>query len=176
MRDRLPASSPASSPSASATYEPENKQEQERADCGVDDRRDNAGSEVEAELGQQPVADECTDDSDDNIADDPEPGALHDLAGQPSGSEAHYQDDQETFTRHVHVGILLICQIVDSPHPLSGSITRDSGEDLKLRPHHADGCAELLRSSDPRTYLGWVHRHGSLVPSPITFSERLPQE
>ena len=57
---------------------------------------------MDAELGQQPTSDEGTDDSDDEIADDPEPGALHDLAGEPTGNQADQQYDEKAFARHVH--------------------------------------------------------------------------
>jgi hypothetical protein len=33
-------------------------------------------------------------------SDEPKPGALHDLAGEPSCNEADHQYDKETFTRH----------------------------------------------------------------------------
>jgi hypothetical protein len=51
------------------------------------------------------------------VADNPEPGALHDLAGQPSGNEADHQYDQETFTRHVHLPILQLHQQADEFSP-----------------------------------------------------------
>src|SRR5437016_1186682 len=94
------APAPSASPAASAANEPENQQKQHRADRGVDDRSDNAHANVDAELRQQPVADEGAYDSDDEVADDPIPRAAHDLAGQPSCNDADQQDDEETFTRH----------------------------------------------------------------------------
>ena len=42
---------------------------------------------MDAELRQKPATDEGAYDSNDEVADDPEPGAAHDLAGQPSGDE-----------------------------------------------------------------------------------------
>jgi hypothetical protein len=51
------------------------------------------------------------------VADDPEPGALHDLARQPSGNEANHQYDQETFTQHVHLRILQLHQQADKFPP-----------------------------------------------------------
>jgi len=51
------------------------------------------------ELRQQPAPDEGADDSDDEIADDPETGALHDLTSKPPGNEADQQDDEKTFAR-----------------------------------------------------------------------------
>jgi hypothetical protein len=97
-----PAPTPASAPTASAADESEDQEEQQRADGGVDDRRDNTNAKVDAELGQQPLADEGADDSDDEVTDDPKAGALHDLARQPSGHDTDYQYDKETFARHVH--------------------------------------------------------------------------
>src|SRR5947209_2971311 len=78
--------------------EPDDQQQYQRADSGVDDRCNNAGAEMDSQLRKQPTADEGTYYSDDEIADDPEPGALHDLAGQPSGNEADDQYDEETLT------------------------------------------------------------------------------
>jgi hypothetical protein len=49
--------------------------------------------------------------------DNPEPGALHNLTGQPSGNEADHQYDQETFTRHVHLRILQLHQQADKFPP-----------------------------------------------------------
>ena len=85
---RLPTSPPTPSPPASATNEPDDQQQYQRADGGVDDRRNNARAKMDAELRKQPTTDERANDSNDEIADDPKSGALHDLAGQPSGNEA----------------------------------------------------------------------------------------
>jgi hypothetical protein len=41
---------------------------------------------VEAELRKEPTANEGTSDSDEKVADNPEPGVLHNLTGQPSGN------------------------------------------------------------------------------------------
>src|SRR5205807_6875592 len=113
---RLPTSPPTPSPSAAATNEPDNQQQYQRTNGGVDDRRNNAGSEMDAELRKQPAPDEGAYDSNDEIADDPKPGALHDLAAQPSRNEADHQYDQETFTRYVHLRIL-------QRHQITGPIT-----------------------------------------------------
>jgi hypothetical protein len=77
------------------------RQQNQSADGGVDDSGNNAGAEVNTELRKQPTTDEGAYYSDDDIADDPKPGALHDLTGQPSGNDADDQYDQETFNRHV---------------------------------------------------------------------------
>jgi hypothetical protein len=85
---RLPTSPPPPSPPASATNEPDDQQQYQRADGGVDNRRNNAPAKMDAELRKQPTTDERAYNSNDEIADDPKSGALHDLAGQPSGTEA----------------------------------------------------------------------------------------
>jgi hypothetical protein len=54
--ERLPvpapsaAPAPTTTPTATAENEPDNQKEQERADRGVDDRRDDADAEMDAEL------------------------------------------------------------------------------------------------------------------------------
>jgi hypothetical protein len=86
--------------------EPDDQQQYQAADGGVDDRLNNAQAEMDADQRQQPTADKGADDSNEEIAEDAEPGAAHDLAGQPSGNEADHQYDQETLTRHVHARVL----------------------------------------------------------------------
>jgi hypothetical protein len=87
---------PSFRPSSSAANEPDNQQEQQGANRGVDDRRNDADAEMDAELRHQPPADEGSDDSDDKVTYDPKSGATYDLASQPSRNEADHQDDQQT--------------------------------------------------------------------------------
>jgi hypothetical protein len=63
---------------------------------------------MDTKLREQPTADECADDPDNEIANQSKPRALHDLASQPSGDHADQQYDQQTFTRHVHLRVLSI--------------------------------------------------------------------
>jgi hypothetical protein len=63
---------------------------------------------VKSELWKEPTANEGTDNSYEQVADDSEPSTLHDLPGQPSGNETDQQYDQETFTRHIHLRILKV--------------------------------------------------------------------
>src|SRR5207247_5488107 len=82
-----PPTSPTPSPSASATDEPDDQQQYQRADGGVDDRRNNARAKMDAEMRKKPSPNEGAYDSNDDITDDPKPGASHDLARQPSDYE-----------------------------------------------------------------------------------------
>ena len=85
---RLPTSPPPPSPCTSATNEPDYQQQYQRADGGLDDRRNNARAKMDAELRKQPTTDKGANNSNDEIADDPKSGALYEFAGQPSGNEA----------------------------------------------------------------------------------------
>jgi hypothetical protein len=89
--------------------EPQDEQQQNGADRGVDDRRDHPASEMDTELRQQPAPDEGADDPNDHIADESKAGPSYDLAGQPSGNETDQQDDEKAFARHVHVCPYGIC-------------------------------------------------------------------
>jgi hypothetical protein len=57
---------------------------------------------MDAEPGQQPTAYKSAQDTDDQIADDPESGPAHDLTGQSACNETYEQDDQEAFARYIH--------------------------------------------------------------------------
>jgi hypothetical protein len=90
-------------PPPAASNQAHDEQEQYGADGGVDDCTDQSDPEMDPELGQQPASDKGTQDSDDKVADESEAGPLHDLASEPAGDEANKQDDQQAFTRHVHL-------------------------------------------------------------------------
>src|SRR5579863_7047835 len=75
-----PAPAPTAAEAAATAQQPHHKQKQDGANGGVDDRRNNSGPEMDAELRQQPVANERADYSDDEIADQSESGPAHDLA------------------------------------------------------------------------------------------------
>jgi hypothetical protein len=93
------ASAPTSAPAASnaTSQKPNHEQKQDRANRGVDDRGDNPGTEMDTDLRQQPVANECPDDTDYEIGDESESGPPYDLSGQPAGNKTDEQYDQKTF-------------------------------------------------------------------------------
>ena len=68
-----PATSPSAAPPATAAHQPDNQQEYQRADGGVDDRRDKARADVDAELRKQPAPDQGAYDADNEVADEPKP-------------------------------------------------------------------------------------------------------
>jgi hypothetical protein len=118
-----PERSTLSSPSTPSVHESENDQKQHGTDGGVDDGGDDAGAKVNSELRQQPAADEGADDPNDDIRDDSEAGALYDLSRKPSSDKANQQNDEETFTRHMHIGFLF----------LSAGCVSSAGPSLKYR-------------------------------------------
>src|ERR1700737_489672 len=87
-------------PSAPSVDEPENEQKQDGADGGGDDGRHDPGTEVDAQLRQQPTADQGANDADADVGNHAEAGAANHLARKPSGDQTDQQDDEETFGRH----------------------------------------------------------------------------
>jgi hypothetical protein len=76
-----PAPAPTAAKAVATAQQPNYKQKKDGADGGVDDRGDNSGPEMDAELRQQPVANERADNADDEIGDESVSGPPHDLAG-----------------------------------------------------------------------------------------------
>jgi hypothetical protein len=101
-----PTPSPSAPPAAAATEKPENQKEQQRANRGVDNRADNSKAKMDAELRQQPTANEGSYDSDDEVVDESVSSATDNLTSQPSRDEANQKEDEETFTRHDILRIL----------------------------------------------------------------------
>jgi hypothetical protein len=52
---------------------------------------------MNAKLRHQPIANESADNADDHVTNEPKPGPIHEVAGQPSGHNANQQYDKETF-------------------------------------------------------------------------------
>src|ERR1700676_1709418 len=55
---------------------------------------------MDAQLRQQPAADEGADNPEAGIGDQAEARAAHDLSGQPSRNQTNKQNDENAFTRH----------------------------------------------------------------------------
>jgi hypothetical protein len=93
--EHSPPAPAASVVTAATTNQPEQQQKHDGPDKGVDDERDNAYSEVNAKLRQQPIADKGTDQADQQIANQSEPTALHDPACQVSGDNSNEDDNEK---------------------------------------------------------------------------------
>jgi hypothetical protein len=103
-----PTAAPSASPSSAAAEKPHYKEQQYRTDGGVDDRADDTAAEMDAEPGQQPTAYKGAENTNDQIADDPESGPAYDLTGQPACNEPYEQYDQEAFARHIHLATSIV--------------------------------------------------------------------
>jgi hypothetical protein len=62
--------------------------------------------EMNTKLRQQPVANERTDQTDEQVTDEPEAAALHHPASQPTGDNSDHDDDEETLIGQMHGGAL----------------------------------------------------------------------
>jgi hypothetical protein len=87
----------APSPTAAASDESEDQQQHNSTDGGVNNRAENPGTEMNIELRQQPITDKGSDNSDNEITNEPKTRTADKLTSQPSGDQAHQQDDKNAF-------------------------------------------------------------------------------
>jgi len=93
---------PASAPAAASAKQSHDKKQQDRTESCINDCADHPGAQMDANFRQRPVADKGTHYPDKDVANDPEAGSSHDLAGQPARDEPDEQYDQQAFVRHMH--------------------------------------------------------------------------
>jgi hypothetical protein len=84
-----------------ALDQPDNDQQDHRADEGIDDRGDEAAADGNAKPGQKPARNQTADDADNNVADQAEAAAFDDHAGEPARNAADDQPDDEALCFHV---------------------------------------------------------------------------
>src|ERR1700730_5921043 len=97
-QDTLPSTTPA----GAASHQSYQQQQHNGSDRRVDNSANDAGAQMNTNSRQQPASDERADNSDQEITDQPEACSSNNLSGQPTRYNADQQNDQETFTRHVH--------------------------------------------------------------------------
>src|SRR5439155_1515733 len=74
----------------SSTYEPHDRDEDDRADRGDDDRADQtARLGTRQDQREEPAADQGTDESEEEVSDQPVPAPLHDQASEPPCDKSH---------------------------------------------------------------------------------------
>ncbi len=95
------------------------QEKQYRADCSLNDCRDDARTEMDSELREYPARNESSHDPHDEVADKPKACPLDDLAREPAGSDAYNQYDEKAFARHVHLCVLTIRQPGANHHRLT---------------------------------------------------------
>jgi hypothetical protein len=87
-------------PSTAASEEPEHDEKQDSTDRRRDDGAYDADAQVDAQLGQQPTADQGSHNSDTHIGNQTKSRAANDFAGKPPRDQADKQDNKDAFTRH----------------------------------------------------------------------------
>src|ERR1700676_4488942 len=101
-----PTAGPAAAPSAATVHQPDDQQQYDCANGGVDNRCDHSSTKMDSKPRQQPVAKEGADNSDDDVADHPKTRTPDELTGKPPRNQPDEQYDEETFIRRVHGGAL----------------------------------------------------------------------
>jgi hypothetical protein len=145
-------------PSTAASEEPEHDQKQDSADRRRDDGVYNADAKVDAQLGQQPTADQGADNSDTHIGNETKSRATNDFAGKPTRDQADKQDDEDAFTRHGNPSLTL------SGFALSASMRVNDAEDNLPLSHMPSGETADLVNGDMIP-----------IPRPITSDDDLAQ-
>src|ERR1700757_1443239 len=84
-----------------AAKQPHDQEQHDGADRGIDDLRNQPAADMNNELGKQEGGNQRARDADQDVADDAEPRAAHDLAGQPAGDQADEQNNQNAFIGYV---------------------------------------------------------------------------
>lgn len=78
-----------------------NEEQQHGSDeCNEDRPAESADRHVYVERPQHPAADKCSADTDDDVADESQPGAAHDERGEQSGNESDDQPGEEVHVFH----------------------------------------------------------------------------
>src|SRR5688572_30960334 len=78
-----------------ALDQPQQENQDDRADQCDDDRAEQAPARRYAHRAEQPAAEQRADDADDDVADDAVAAALHDDPGEPAGYEANDDEPDE---------------------------------------------------------------------------------
>src|SRR3954465_14348741 len=99
---KLAAAQRRTSEAPTGSKQPHDEEQHDRTDRGIDDLRYKPRAEMNAEFRKQETGEQAAADADENITDDAEPGATHNLSGQPAGHQADEQDDQNAFIGHTH--------------------------------------------------------------------------
>jgi hypothetical protein len=98
----LPASPPTPATETTAAHQPKQQKKHHRANEGVDDQGNDPGAKMDANPRQQPVADKCADQANNQVTDQSKAAAFHDSAGEPSGDNADDQYDEKTLIGQIH--------------------------------------------------------------------------
>ena len=91
-------SKPAASAAPATAYQSQDQQKHHGSNERVDNQRNDAYSEVNTKLGQQPVAYEGTNETDEQVTDQPKATAVHHLPCEPTCDNSDENDYEQTLT------------------------------------------------------------------------------
>jgi len=97
---RFSGSAPVGARMSGPLDDPDQEQQDHRADCSVYDGPDEAPSYAEAQPWQYEARDEGSDNAEGHVSQKPEPDALDDQAGKPASHGADNQHDQNALDTH----------------------------------------------------------------------------
>jgi hypothetical protein len=98
----MEASAPAAPAAPAAAHQSQDQQKDHGSNEGIQNKGDNSRPEVNTKSRQQPIADECADQPDQQITDQSKAATLHYPACQPTGYNADNDDNEETLIGEVH--------------------------------------------------------------------------
>src|SRR6516165_1856799 len=85
-----------------AAHQPKDQKKHHRTYEGIDDKGNDPSAKMDAEARQQPITDKCTDQANNQVADQSKATTRHYSAGKPSRDNADDQDDEETLIGEMH--------------------------------------------------------------------------
>jgi hypothetical protein len=102
LKNFRPAPLPAPTPPGSTPNEPKDKQQNDCAYQRAHDQFDDSTAKVNAQLRQQPIADERANETHHQIANEAKPTSAHDPAGEVPGDYTDDDDNKQALIRQVH--------------------------------------------------------------------------
>jgi hypothetical protein len=85
-----------------SSHQAQNQQQYDCSYCGVHDFGCPANANMNAQSWQYPIANEGTENSDNNVTYESKAAASHDLPCQPSCNKSDQQDHKQALVRDVH--------------------------------------------------------------------------
>jgi hypothetical protein len=97
MSEKISNLKPSTTPASATSDKPYDEQQDYSTNRCVHDRADDTNAEMDVQPWKQPASNERTDNSDNQITNEPKTGSAYKLAGQPARNYADDYYDQKTF-------------------------------------------------------------------------------
>jgi hypothetical protein len=90
---------PATSPSTAASNDPDDREQHNGSNSGVDDQRHDANTKMDVQSWQQPITDEGSDNTHYEVPDETEPTTGDQPPGEPASDNADQYYDEKALVR-----------------------------------------------------------------------------